>query len=725
MPFDQFTVEQLAGDLLPNATLDQRVATGFHRNTMRNEEGGIDPLEFRYHALVDRVGTTGTTWLGLTAACAQCHTHKFDPITHKEYFGLMAFFNNADEPEQPLPSPDTAAKRRQIEAKIEQLTADLPNRWPTERATFEVAATARTRAKTASAVTLAPSADNVWRADGPPLDRDTYTFEVESDQPLVDRIRVEAVADGGSGPGRTAHGNFVLSEITVTVAPIDAPEKVQTVKLTGAEAAYSQPDYPVANAIDGKRNTGWAISGGGQQTHAATFAFDKPVALPKGGRWTVTLDQQFGQLHTIGHVRLSLGAAKPADDAATSDDRKRLVQARFEAWQAEQAPKAVEWTVLRPAEMKSTTPTLTPLADGSILGSGDIVKSDTYDLTFKPAGLKGVTAVRIEALPHDSLPKHGPGMTYYEGPMGDFCLSEVNLWAGALGAAGAGQPVEGKFAKAVHSYAAGNFEAAKSIDGNPQTGWMINGQQGKPHVAVFALDKPTGPADELKLRMLFERHFAPALGRFRVSVTTDPRVLATPAAMPPEVESALRVPAADRSAAQTAALFRQFLLTAPELAAARQEIDKLFKSLPEPPTTLVMTERPAGFARTQRMYARGEFLQPADPVQPGVPAVLPPLAGPAPGRPPHVRPLARLAGEPADGPRHGQPPLAGVLRPRDRPHARGLRLPGRAADPPRSARLAGRRVRPSVGRRPGVVLKRLHKLIVTSSTYRPGVGRHA
>ncbi|HQX50923.1 MAG TPA: DUF1549 domain-containing protein [Planctomycetaceae bacterium] len=83
MPFDQFTIEQLAGDMLPDATQSQRITTGFHRNTMPNEEDGIDPLEFRFHAMTDRVATTGTTWLGLTTGCAQCHTHKYDPITHR------------------------------------------------------------------------------------------------------------------------------------------------------------------------------------------------------------------------------------------------------------------------------------------------------------------------------------------------------------------------------------------------------------------------------------------------------------------------------------------------------------------------------------------------------------------------------------------------------------------------------------------------------------------
>ena len=97
MPFDQFTIEQIAGDLLPDATLEQRIATGFHRNTMINTEGGVDPEEYRVAAVVDRVNTTATVWLGTTLACAQCHTHKYDPFTQQEYYQFLSFFNsNAD-----------------------------------------------------------------------------------------------------------------------------------------------------------------------------------------------------------------------------------------------------------------------------------------------------------------------------------------------------------------------------------------------------------------------------------------------------------------------------------------------------------------------------------------------------------------------------------------------------------------------------------------------------
>jgi mono/diheme cytochrome c family protein len=112
LPFDQFTVEQLAGDLLPDATPDQKVATGFHRNTQINEEGGIDPEQFRVEAVIDRVNTTGAVWMGLTVACCQCHSHKYDPITQREYYQLFAFFNNQDEPNLPLGGLNTGVPSR-------------------------------------------------------------------------------------------------------------------------------------------------------------------------------------------------------------------------------------------------------------------------------------------------------------------------------------------------------------------------------------------------------------------------------------------------------------------------------------------------------------------------------------------------------------------------------------------------------------------------------------
>jgi len=126
LPFDQFTIEQLAGDLLPDATEQQQVATGFHRNTQINQEGGIDPEQFRIDSVFDRVATTGTVWLGLTVGCAQCHDHKFDPIEQKEYYRLFAFFNNQDEPQLTIHKPEVNAPRLISEQKeLEATSADI------------------------------------------------------------------------------------------------------------------------------------------------------------------------------------------------------------------------------------------------------------------------------------------------------------------------------------------------------------------------------------------------------------------------------------------------------------------------------------------------------------------------------------------------------------------------------------------------------------------------
>jgi hypothetical protein len=138
LPYDQFVIEQLAGDLFPNATIDQRIATGFHRNTQINQEGGIDREQFRIESIFDRVATTGTAFLGLTIGCAQCHDHKFDPISQREYYQFLAFFNNADEPEMPVASPAEIARANDSDTKVAAYIAALPGQeagiWEKARA---------------------------------------------------------------------------------------------------------------------------------------------------------------------------------------------------------------------------------------------------------------------------------------------------------------------------------------------------------------------------------------------------------------------------------------------------------------------------------------------------------------------------------------------------------------------------------------------------------------
>jgi mono/diheme cytochrome c family protein len=121
MPFDEFTIEQIAGDLLPQADTGQKIATGFHRNTQINEEGGIDKEQFRIESIVDRVNTTGSAFLGLTLGCAQCHDHKFDPITQREYYEMFAFLNNQEEPNLALGTPEENAKLEEHRERIKEL----------------------------------------------------------------------------------------------------------------------------------------------------------------------------------------------------------------------------------------------------------------------------------------------------------------------------------------------------------------------------------------------------------------------------------------------------------------------------------------------------------------------------------------------------------------------------------------------------------------------------
>jgi len=617
MPFDQFTIEQLAGDMLPNTTPRQRIATGFHRNTMLNEEGGIDPLEYRFHAMTDRVSTTATTWLGLTVGCAQCHTHKYDPIPHREYYQFMAFLNNADEPEMPVELPVAAARRAELEKQIAAIEADLPNRFPPDGEFRWAVPPASVTAASGARAERVP--DGSVRLSGANPERDTYTIEIDSDLDGVTALRLEALPDpslGGNGPGRTPHGNFVLSELSATVAPRGAPGSAQPVKLTRAVADFSQDTFPVGNAIDGNLATGWAIHGPGAWNvqRTATFFLEKPLDLSGGARWTIRLEQQHGMQHTLGRFRVSLG--QPTSDGRSLEVRRREHRDRkFNEWLERESASAVRWTVLRPATAKSNLPLLTVQEDGSVLSSGDQTKRDVYDLTFR-TDLRGITAVRLEALPDDRLPRRGPGRIFYEGPHGDFFLSEVTLSAG-----GATVPLSG----ASQSFGS---SAKGATDGNPQTGWSVNGGQGQAHTAVFNLAKPLDAAGELSLRLLFEQYYAAGMGRFRVSVTTDPRVAG--ARLPADVEALLTVPAAQRTAAQHDRLLRHFLSTAPEMAAEREAIRRLREQMPQHPTTLVFAERPAENPRATYRYHRGEFLQPKEKVTPAGLSVLHPLPAGAP-----------------------------------------------------------------------------------------------
>ncbi len=618
MPFDQFSIEQLAGDMLPNATAQQIIATGFHRNSMLNEEGGIDPLEFRFHAMTDRMAVTGASWLGLTLQCAQCHTHKFDPIQHREYYSMMAFLNNADEPDFSIRPPDADEQERQRIEKRQALLTALPDRWPGGEIQWE---TAKPTSVTADGddTRILDDGSVLFTSPGPAKTDAIIYFYTKL--PDVRHLKIEALTDDSlprKGPGRTPHGNFVLSEITVEAVHASLGSKPHKHKLTSAEATVEQNGFPAGDAIDGDPGTGWAVDAPGgklNEARTAVFHFAEPIHLSgEGTGFIVKLSQQHGGHHTMGRVRISIGA-----DAATAEPRAAMNVA-FAAWQKKERAAVVDWITLKPERAVSNSPLLTIQPDNSVLASGDITKSDTYDLTFRTAE-RDITAIKLEALPHDSLPARGPGMAYYEGPKGDFFMGEFQLSAG-------GQPV--KIASATDSYTKNNFGgnagSLKAFDGDAQTGWSTSGAEGQANEAVFVLEKPLTPADgELSLKMLFGRHYACPLGHFRISITTAPRAAAS--TLSAGTQSLLEKQ--NLTAAERATLLTAFLSQAPELAAARKEIEALEKS-PAYQTTLVMRERPAGNPRATRIHHRGEYTQPEETVEPAVLSFLNPLPKDAP-----------------------------------------------------------------------------------------------
>ena len=619
MPFDQFTVEQIAGDLLPKAGREQRIATGFHRNTMLNEEGGIDPLEFRYHAVVDRVNTTATTWLGLTMGCAQCHTHKYDPILHKDYYSLMAFLNNAEEPELDLPGDDAADEQRKREERVAKLLRELPSKWPMESGplTWERVKLAVQKIPTNDSAKVLDDGSVLFSVPGP--DRTDVTVSFTTALTNITHLRLEALADEAlpkRGPGRTSHGNFVATELVVQEVAEGAAPKV--IKVRRATASAEQEGFPVKNLIDGDAKTGWAVHEAGKtlnQNQSATLELEQPLNLAKGARVSVRIRQTHGGQHTIGRLAFSAGAPRQEvrPDLARRDES---LEKAFAQWLKRERARTVNWIPLPPATAKANLPLLTVQPDASVLASGDISKSDTYELSF--TNLPGrITALRLEALPDDSLPAHGPGLTYYEGPKGDFFLGEIQVSAN-------GQPV--KFTAASQSYAKNNFgsgaSAKAATDGDAQTGWSTADRPGEAHNAVFIPAEPIA-AKQLDVKMLFGRHYACSLGKFRISVTTD-AARAEAREMPEAMEALLRLPETQLTTTQRAQLREQFLLTAPELSKEAKQIRDLRKPATHT-TTLVMRERPASAPRPTFIHNRGEFLQPTTAVSAEVPHFLPRL----------------------------------------------------------------------------------------------------
>ncbi len=351
MPFDQFTIEQLAGDLLPNASDMQRLATAFHRQTLTNTEGGTDQEQFRVEACFDRVETTGTVWLGLTLTCARCHSHKYDAISQREYYRLFAFFNNGDETNTDVPISDEAlakykadhaawdGKLKTLQGEFDTAKAKLAPELANWEAAFQTQLTATDRPpvewrllqfdelRADSKAKFIRQDDGSYLVEGPTPDKDGYTLELllpefDLDAP-ISGLKIETIPDDrlpSKGAGRMQNGNFVLSDLRVYAGEAEKLTEKNAIAIGTATADFSQDKFPPENAFDGdKAKTGWAVSPEMTKAHVAEFLFASPLEATEQTRFQIVLDQQYGGQHTIGRFRISLRLGTEPRDGIPAD----------------------------------------------------------------------------------------------------------------------------------------------------------------------------------------------------------------------------------------------------------------------------------------------------------------------------------------------------------------------------------------------------------------------
>ena len=337
MPFDQFTIEQLAGDQLPNPTQQQLIATGFHRNHMINGEGGRIAEESRVDYVQDRVETTGTVWMGLTFNCCRCHDHKFDPLAQKEYYQLSAFFNSIEEtgandagglanPIITFAGPDQQKKLDELRSvenaatksrdELDRKLRDSQLEWEKSLVASGSAAEPQWTAltfdglKSEAGATLKKLDDHSVFASGDNPAKDSFELILKTKLSGLTGIQLEALPDDSlvnKGPGRADNGNFVLSELKLFFN--DKP-----VELSAIRADYEQPTFPPANAVDGRNDTGWAIANEFGKPHVALFEPRILLVIPEG-ETTVRVRLEFQTIHVahvLGRFRLSLTSSPVA-----------------------------------------------------------------------------------------------------------------------------------------------------------------------------------------------------------------------------------------------------------------------------------------------------------------------------------------------------------------------------------------------------------------------------
>lgn len=378
LPFDQFTIEQLAGDLLPNTTKFQQLATGFHRNTLINQEGGVKPDQYRHEAIVDRVNTTGAVWLGLTVGCAQCHTHKYDPLSHDDYYRLYAFFNQCDDANNEattLPVMEeeifgwTENQLTQL-AEVKQLRAqltDLESQLAAAKSKNLLAHTWNwkpadiTDYRTLGMASFLRQPDGSLLSDGKAPPNDTYQITLRTPTERFTAMRLRVLPDESlpmKGPG-LADGNFVLTD-----AEIKFREKV--FRFTTASADHSQEKYNILDAIDDKPTTGWAINVSEEQKktdpnlsmnapHEAVFVLGTPIEKVEV---VLFLKHDINKGYLIGRFAIDISDVDPpANETPALQARIAEVEQDLERREAKLPglAKTVNQMVMKDTEAKRET----------------------------------------------------------------------------------------------------------------------------------------------------------------------------------------------------------------------------------------------------------------------------------------------------------------------------------------------------------------------------------
>jgi hypothetical protein len=453
-PFDEFTIEQFAGDLLPNPTREQLIASGYNRMNQLTAEGGAQEKEYIAKYAADRIRTTTSVWLGTTMGCAECHDHKFDPFTMEEFYQFSAFFADIEEkgvygagdkwaPFMELPTDEQAAEKLDLESAIASLDRTLNT--PTE----ELAAAQRDwEAQTRLAIadshndwttlmpataestgdsTLQVGSDLVISAAGPDPPSDVYTVTFRTNQQHITGIRLEALPDPKTGNLSRGNGNFVLTGFE---AQVECGDTCTPLTISRAEADFEQPNFPIAAAIDADPASGWAVLGHERkgESRQAVFTFAEPVPGGPGTMLTICVKHESAHVnHNIARFRIALTTAQEpslpvpstmsadlfaalvADEAARSDEQKELLAKHYRsvAPALDMARADLKVKQERLAKLTEEIPTtlithaveprtIRILPRGNFLDeTGEIVEPNT-PASLPPLGVEGRRATRLD-----------------------------------------------------------------------------------------------------------------------------------------------------------------------------------------------------------------------------------------------------------------------------------------------------------------------------------------